>query len=29
MDKILTWGMVVLAAITFWSVMTANHLFIG
>lgn len=29
MDKILTVGLVILAAITFWSVITMNHLYIG
>lgn len=29
MDKILTLGLIVLAAITLWSVLTPNHLFVG
>ncbi|MDD2356915.1 MAG: hypothetical protein PHX13_03270 [Thiovulaceae bacterium] len=29
MDKILSWGLVVLAAITLWSVFTPNHLYLG
>jgi hypothetical protein len=29
MDKILTLGLVILAAITLWSVLTPNHLFVG
>ncbi|WP_300367023.1 hypothetical protein, partial [Hydrogenimonas sp.] len=29
MDKVLGWGMVVLAAYTLWAVVTANHAFVG
>jgi hypothetical protein len=29
MDKVLGWGMVISAAITLWSVLTTNHLFVG
>ena len=29
MDKILTLGLVILAVITLWSVLTPNHLFVG
>ncbi len=29
MDKIITLGLVILAAITFWAVVTPNHLFVG
>lgn len=29
MDKILTLGMIVLAIVTAWAVLTPNHLFIG
>ena len=29
MDKILSWGLVVTAIITLWSVFTPNHLFVG
>jgi hypothetical protein len=29
MDKVLGWGMVLTAAITLWSVLTTNHLFVG
>ena len=29
MDKVLTIGLIVLAAITLWSVLTPNHLFVG
>jgi sensor domain CHASE-containing protein len=29
MDKVLTLGLVILAAITLWSVLTPNHLFVG
>ena len=29
MDKVLGWGMVILAAYTLWAVLTANHAFVG
>ncbi len=29
MDKVLAIGLVISAAITLWSVMTVNHLFVG
>ncbi len=29
MDKIITLGLVILAAVTAWAVLTSNHLFIG
>jgi len=29
MDKVLGWGMVVMAVYTAWAVLTPNHLFIG
>jgi len=29
MDKILTLGLVILAAVAAWAVLTPNHLFIG
>jgi len=29
MDKVLALGLVILAAITLWSVLTPNHLFVG
>jgi len=29
MDKVLSWGMVLMAIITLWSVLTDNHLFIN
>jgi hypothetical protein len=29
MDKIITLGLVILAAVTAWAVLTPNHLFIG
>ena len=29
MDKVLGLGMVILAAITVWAVLTPNHLFVG
>ncbi len=29
MDKILSWGLVLLAAFTLWAVFTPNHLYIG
>ncbi len=29
MDKILTIGLVILAAITLWAVVTPNHLYVG
>jgi len=29
MDKILTLGLVILAAVSAWAVLTSNHLFIG
>jgi hypothetical protein len=29
MDKVLGWGMVVMAAFTLWAVITPNHLFVG
>jgi len=29
MDKILTLGLVILAAVAAWAVLTSNHLFIG
>jgi len=29
MDKVLTLGLIILAAITLWSVLTPNHLFVG
>jgi len=29
MDKVITLGLIVLAAITLWSVLTPNHLFVG
>ena len=29
MDKVLAIGLVISALITLWSVMTANHLFVG
>lgn len=29
MDKILTIGMILLAVVTAWAVLTPNHLFIG
>jgi hypothetical protein len=29
MDKIITLGLVILAAVSAWAVLTSNHLFIG
>ncbi len=29
MDKILSWGLVIMAAYTLYAVMTPNHLFLG
>lgn len=29
MNKVLAWGMVAMAAITAWAVLTPNHLYIG
>jgi hypothetical protein len=29
MDKIISWGLVILAAITLWAVVTPNHLYVG
>lgn len=29
MDKILSWGLVLLAAFTLWAVITPNHLYLG
>jgi len=29
MDKIIAWGMVIMAAYTLYAVVTPNHLFIG
>lgn len=29
MDKIITFGLIILAAVTAWAVLTPNHLFIG
>ncbi len=29
MDKIITWGLVIMAAVSAWAVLTPNHLFIG
>jgi len=29
MDKVITLGLIVLATITLWSVLTPNHLFVG
>ena len=29
MDKVLTYGLVIMAAITLWAVFTPNHLYIG
>lgn len=29
MDKILSWGLVIMAAYTLWAVVTPNHLFVG
>jgi hypothetical protein len=29
MDKVLGWGMVIMAAFTLWAVITPNHLFVG
>jgi len=29
MDKIITFGLVVLALVTAWAVLTPNHLFVG
>jgi hypothetical protein len=29
MDKVLGWGMVVMAAFTLWAVITPNHLYVG
>lgn len=29
MDKIITLGLIVMAAVTAWAVLTSNHLFIG
>lgn len=29
MDKVLTLGLIILAAITLWSVLTPNHLFVS
>jgi hypothetical protein len=29
MDKVLGWGMVILAVYTLWAVTTANHAFVG
>jgi len=29
MDKILSWGLVIMAAYTLWAVVTPNHLFLG
>jgi len=29
MDKILSWGLVIMAAYTLYAVVTPNHLFIG
>ena len=29
MDKIINWGLVIMAAYTLWAVVTPNHLFVG
>ena len=29
MEKIISWGLVIMAAYTLWAVVTPNHLFIG
>ncbi len=29
MDKIIGWGLVLMAAYTLWAVLTPNHLFVG
>ena len=29
MDKIISWGLVIMAAYTLWAVVTPNHLFVG
>ncbi len=29
MEKILSWGLVIMAVYTLWAVVTPNHLFIG
>lgn len=29
MDKVITWTVVLLAAITLWAVITPNHLYVG
>jgi hypothetical protein len=29
MDKIITWALVVSAAVTLWAVVTGNHLYVG
>jgi len=29
MDKILSWGLVIMAAYTLFAVVTSNHLFVG
>ena len=29
MEKIISWGLVIMAAFTLWAVVTPNHLYIG
>ena len=29
MDKVLGWGLVILAAFTLWAVLTPNHAYVG
>ncbi len=29
MEKIISWGLVIMAAYTLWAVVTPNHLFVG